>query len=347
MIGGFRECYQKVQNYKCKDCGHSWYYKREYGKFTRTTVIKIVYTYLRSVSFNRLKEIVYSWANSEIAKRELIGFVESISDHLPSFQKITERYKPKRSGYVGFDGLWLKYKENSFVVLIAFDVETLDIIEYQVSFKESEEGWLKLLIKCGDGLKGVKGIYIDGQLDLVTVIKNHFPNVPTQLCVFHKEIRIGQIIPLVHLKTEEDKWLKNTFEIILYSQSELQALAYFLRLGIFKTFDKKSKKKKKIYGVLKRNFHLLMTHHHYPNMHRTNNILEGFNGNIAQKLRLMRGIKKSENIERYLKLIFLDYRFRKLQNCGLKDRNKKSPLELAECENVPQYHHWIEKHYSL
>lgn len=229
--------------------------------------------------------------------------------------------------------------------MIAFDVETLDVIGYQISLKESEEGWLKLLEKCGNCLKNVKGIYIDGQLNLVTVTKNHFPYIPTQLCVFHKEIRIGQIIPLVHLKTEEDKWLKKVFEIILYSSSELRALRYFFKLKIIKTLDR-SKKKRKIFGILNRNFDLLMTHHHYPNMHKTNNVLEGFNGNIAQKLRLMRGIKKPSNITRYLKLIFLDYRFRKLQNCGLKERNQKTPLELAGCKNVPQYHHWIEKHYS-
>lgn len=239
----------------------------------------------------------------------------------------------------------MKYRGTAFGVLIAFDVETLDIIAYQIASAENAENWIKLLTKCDLDREQVKGLYIDGELNLVTVMKDHFPDKPIQLCVFHKEIRIGQIIPLVHPKSEEDKWLKKVFEIILYDRSEIRALRYFLKLKIMKTTDK-TKKKKQIYGVLNRNFNLLMTHHRHPHMHRTNNVLEGFNGNISQKLDIMRSIKKPQNISRYLKLIFLDYRFRRIQNSSIKERNQKSPLELAGCEDVPNYHHWIEKHYS-
>jgi transposase-like protein len=245
--------------------------------------------------------------------------------------------------YVGFDGLWMKHKGEPFVILIAFDTETLDIIGYQISDKESETGWLSLINKYGKELQNLKGIYLDGDLNLIRAVKNNFPNVPIQLCVFHKEIRIGQIIPLVHLKTEEDKWLKEVSKAILYSDSEITALRYLFKLKIMKTLYP-SKKKKEIYGVLNNNFNLMMTHHHYPNMHRTNNVLEGFNGNISQKLDIMRGFKKGMNIDRYLKLLFLNYRFREFHGSRFKHRNGKSPLELAGCTNVPKCHEWIEKH---
>ena len=271
--------------------------------------------------------------------------MEQISDSLPSFKEITNIYQPKRSGYVGIDGLWFKYRGRSIVVLIAFDTETLDVLAYHISLSESEDGWLKLINKCGECLKKAKGFYIDGELNLVRVMKNNFYDVPIQLCVFHKEIRIGQIIPLVRLKTEEERWLKKIFETVLYDRSELRALRYFLKLKIMKTFDP-SEKKKMIFGVLNRNFDLLMTHHKHKGMHRTNNILEGFNGNISQKLDIMRGIKKPLNIARYLKLIFLDYRFRKIQNSKFKKKNNLSPLELSGCTNVPTFYHWIEKHFS-
>lgn len=271
--------------------------------------------------------------------------MESVADKLPSLEKVTQIYQPKRSGYIGLDGFWLKLKGESFVVLVAFDVQTLDIIAYHVSTKEDRQGWLELINKCGSWLSAAKGFYIDGELSLVSVIKDHFPHVPTQLCVFHKEIRIGQIMPLVHLKTEEDKWLKKVFEIVLYNPCEKTVLRYFYKLKIAKTIDK-TQKKKKVFGVLNRNFDLLMTHHDHPEMHKTNNVLEGFNGNIKQKLKVMRGIKKEKNVDRYLKLIFLDYRFRKIKNSNFKSRNHKNPLELSSCKEVPTNYHWIEKHIS-
>jgi len=334
-----------VQRYHCKNCGCTWYHKRQFGKLSVKTVIKIVFTYLRCLSYNRLREIVYSWINHLISKQQLIRFLEYIADRLPPLEKITDFYQPKRSGYVGLDGLWMKYRGTSFVILIAFDVEVLDIIGYQVAWSENEESWLKLFNKCSKCFQSPKGFYIDGMHDLVRAVKNNFPNIPIQLCVFHKEIRIGQIIPLVRLKTEEEKWLKEVFEIVLYSESEVTALRYFFKLKLIKTIDP-TDKKKKIFGVLNRNFNLLMTHHSYPDMHRTNNVLEGFNGNISQKLDVMRGIKKFSNIDRYLKLILLDYRFRKIRNSKDKCRNNKSPLELAGCEDVPTFQHWIEKHLS-
>lgn len=239
--------------------------------------------------------------------------------------------------------MWLKCGGVGFVILLAFDTETLDIMGYQVSQKEDAAGWIKLLGQVGNCLREAKGFYIDGQLDLVSVLKANFPDKPIQLCVFHKELRIGQIIPLVHVRTEEDRWLKKVFEVILYDDKEIRALRYFLKLKLLKTVNR-TKKKQQIYGILNRNFDLLMTHHHYPGLHRTNNILEGFNGNISQKFSVMRGIKKVKNIDRYVKLVLLDYRFRKLTSSKFKDRNHKSPLELAGCRNVAKFHHWLEKH---
>jgi hypothetical protein len=50
------------------------------------------------------------------------------------------------------------------------------------------------------------------------------------------------------------------------------------------------------------------------------------------------------NIDKYLKLLFLNYRFREFHSSKFKHRNGKSPLELAGCVNVPYNYHWIEKH---
>jgi len=71
-----------------------------------------------------------------------------------------------------------------------------------------------------------------------------------------------------------------------------------------------------------------------------NNTLEGFNHIIKRKIRLMKGFKKELNMDRWLKFILLDYRFHKIHSSGFRNRNGKSPLELAEV-NLPKYHNWI------
>lgn len=54
----------------------------------------------------------------------------------------------------------------------------------------------------------------------------------------------------------------------------------------------------------------------------------------------MKGFKKELNMNRWLKLILLDYRFHKIHSSKFPDRNNKSPLELAET-NLPKYHNWL------
>ena len=46
------------------------------------------------------------------------------------------------------------------------------------------------------GFDNIKGIYGDGDKGLMSSLKTHFPLVPFQLCVVHKEMRMGQLVPV-------------------------------------------------------------------------------------------------------------------------------------------------------
>ena len=73
-----------------------------------------------------------------------------------------------------------------------------------------------------------------------------------------------------------------------------------------------------------------MTHFDYPEMERDNNIIEGFNSIIKRRLKLLKGFKKPANIDRYIKLVLLDYRFHEFVESRFVKRRNKTPLELAE-----------------
>jgi hypothetical protein len=92
------------------------------------------FMYLRSLSFNSVSDIFRSWYEKDILpKKILLDHIEQLSERLPSNLEITKWLKPVRSGYYALDGTWMKYRGKSFVLLILFDVETLDIINYRIA----------------------------------------------------------------------------------------------------------------------------------------------------------------------------------------------------------------------
>lgn len=95
----------------------------------------------------------------------------------------------------------------------------------------------------------------------------------------------------------------------------------------------------KAYRSLARNFQYTLTHFDYHGMRRDNNLVECFNGCIKPRLKLMRGFKKKENLDRYLKLFLLEFRFQPLTESRFKERNGIAPLQLADVY-VPKYYNF-------
>jgi len=298
--------------------------------------------YLRSVSFASVVSIFRSWFDEDIfSKMTLIQHVEKLSDRTPSNKEITQWLKPKRSGYYALDGTWMKYRGREFVLLILFDVETLDILSWHTALEESESSYTKLITSVLDELSAeTKGFFCDGDPGLLRALKKFFPDIPIQLCVFHKYSRAGQIIPFVRAKNPLDKEIKQKVEAILFAPTKQEAINNLHDLERYAQEHQKYDKLKKILGVLRRNFDLLLTHFDNPEMSPYNNVLEGFNYIVKRKTRLMKGFEKPVNIHRWLKLIMLDWRFHSLTESDFKDRRNKSPLELAGCK-LPKIHNWM------
>jgi len=105
----------------------------------------------------------------------------------------------------------------------------------------------------------------------------------------------------------------------------------------------------KAYRSLAYNFDLTLTHFDNPHMERDNNLLECFNGILKPRLRLMKGFKKQENINRYLKLFLLEFRFRPLKESRFKERRGQSPLQLGDVF-LPKYYNFLtflREHFKL
>jgi transposase-like protein len=315
--------------------------------FDREVIAQAIYMYIRSLSLNSVADIFRSWFDIDVfSKDTLITHIEEYADQIPSQFEITNWLKPTRSGFYALDGTWLKYRGRDIVLLILFDVKTLDIVNWRVSREENRAAYNQLLVDAyAEIVNNIKGFHCDGDPGLLLAIKDLFPKVPVQLCVFHKYSRAGQLIPFVRIKNETDKEIKRLTERVLFASTKQEAITSLAELQRYAQEHQQHKKLKELIGVLKRNFHLLLTHFDNPEMSPYNNVLEGFNYIVKRRTRLMKGFKKPININKWLKLILTDWRFHTLKESQFKDRKNKSPLELAGCQ-LPKIHNWVKYLYK-
>lgn len=329
--------------YRCHTCSHVFHDPLSaIGMFDREMIEQAAFMYLRALSFQSIVDILRSWFEKDVfSKRMLIRHIERLSDELPEHEEVTSWLQPKRSGFYALDGTWMKLQGAEFVLLILLDVVTLDIVAWQVAEEESEASYTLLMRKAEKEIRScTKGFYCDGDPGLLKVLRTMFPDVPIQLCVFHKYARAGQVIPFTHIRTEMDREIKRRVELVLFAKTKHEAMEELASLQQYAKEHQEYDKLKKIVGLLKRNFDLLLTHFDNPDMSPYNNTLEGFNYLVKRKTRLMKGFKKEDNIYRWLKLILLDWRFHTLSSSQFFARRGKSPLELAGCD-LPKIRNWM------
>lgn len=298
--------------------------------------------YLRSLSLNSVSDIFRSWYSTDVfSKDTLIHHIEQYTEQIPEHSEITAWLKPIRSGYYAIDGTWLKYRGQDIVLLILFDVKTLDIVNWKIAIHEDETSYTKLLTAVYDEISpNIKGFHCDGDPGLLRALKTLFPGIPIQLCIFHKYSRAGQLIPFVRVRNKTDKEIKKLTEQVLFAKTKQEAISGLNKLQRYAQEHQKHKKLKELIGVLKRNFDLLLTHFDNPEMSPYNNVLEGFNYIVKRRIKLMKGFKKPVNVNKWIKLILTDWRFYYLKESQFKNRNGKSPLELAGCE-LPKIYNWV------
>lgn len=331
----------KVQRYQCEN--RHIFQTHNRGYWDDSFIEVVIYTYLRCLSLNTTIDILRMFYEEDILTKGLIlDFIESVSDALPTLDDIDALYYPIRSGYLAVDGVWFSYGKEEIVLLVCFDPETFDIVAAVWSEDETEKAYELLITQAVNkiGAVNVKGIYADGDRGFLKALKRLLPTVPFQLCVFHKELRMGQVIPVksVHVSKQMTNTQKHDIKVfqllfreVIYAETKDKSLQALERLKQYVKSDTHQYEERflKAYRSLIHNFKYTLTHFDEEHMRRDNNLLECFNGIIKPRLDLMRGFKKKENLDRYLKLFLLEYRFRPLKESRFKDRNGNSPLQIA------------------
>lgn len=338
------------QTYRCMN-NHLFIPNHAQSSFTNSFIEYVVILYLRSLSLNAVIQIVRVQFEKDIlSKKTVLDFIEKVADRLPTLDDIDNLYHPKRSGYLALDGVWFKYRKQDFVLLICFDPETFDPVSVKLETDETQAGYERIITNVVNKLGAVhiKGVYGDGDRGLIKALNNLLPPVPFQVCIVHKEMKMGTIIPVKSVKISK--------QLTPYQKHDIKVFQLLFREVIYaktkddsaKALDKLKKycdtaqneKFSKAYRSLAYNFKYTLTHFDHPEMERDNNIIEGFNSIIKRRLKLLKGFKKPGNIEKYIKLILLDYRFHELIESGSKKRRGATPLELTGII-LPEYYNFI------
>jgi len=339
----------QLQAYRCVH-GHYVHRKSE-SPFDDSFIEVVVFTYLQSLSLNTTIELIRGIYREDIlTKRQILLMIETVADALPGIDDIDRLFNPVRSGYLAFDGVWFQYGREQIVLLVCFDPETFDIVSASWEEDETQNGYENLIIDATNkiGAVNVKGCYGDGDNGLILALKTLLPSIPFQLCVFHKELRMGQVVPIksirrskqmTHQTKHDIKVFQLLFREVIYAKTKKESYEAFDRLKAYskRTNHTQPERFQKAYRSLAYNFKYTLTHFDHPGMRRDNNLLECFNGCIKPRLRLMRGFKKKENLDRYLKLFLLAYRFHPLKESRFKERRGSSPLEIAHVYLPPYY----------
>lgn len=342
----------KIQLYRCQN-GHQ-FRKGDIPPWDDSFIEYVVYVYLLCLSLNTTIDVVREMFEMDIlSKGQILDFIEIVTDALPTIDDIDRLYNPGRSGYLALDGVWFQYGKEQIVLLVAFDPETFDVVGARWENEETQNGYELLITDCVNkiGIQNIKGVYGDGDNGLIEAKKHLLPDAPFQTCVFHKELRMGQVVPVksIHSSKQLTAYQKHDIKVfqllfrdVIYAETKEKSYQAFDRLKEYAESNTHHYPEKfmKAYRSLAHNFKYTLTHFDYPHMKRDNNLLECFNGCIKPRLRLMKGFKKKENLDRYLKLFLLAFRFHSLKESRFKDRNGNSPLEVAGVL-LPKYYNFL------
>lgn len=323
---------KRIRRFQTRRCVNGHFFKTDdhSSGWADSFIEYVVYVYLKCLSLNTTVDIIRATYEDEVlTKSQVLDFIQWVGDALPTLDDIDRLFSPRRSGYLAFDGVWFGYGRETVVLLVCFDPQTFDVISALWSREETGDGYEKLIRSVLVKLPKtrIKGIYGDGDNGLIMALKRNFPYTPFQLCVVHKSLRMEQTIPVKlavksHRIPDNIKWeileFSKLFHSALYAETKDAALAGLTKLLHF-TRQYPREKFLKAVNQLKRNFIYTLTHFDYPGMERDNNLIECFNGCLKPRLKLMKGFKKQDNLERYLKLFLLEFRFHLLKESRFKD----------------------------
>lgn len=265
-----------------------------------------------------------------ISKNTIFDELNGLGENCKSFKQITHELQPKWSGYLLIDGKTIYIKKDKVALLLTADATTQDIPLGGLYEAENADNHKDLLEQLRDDIGyPIKGITVDGDPALLKAISSVFSEVPLQLCIRHyyenlerhfqyhfRGIKDGvpRFLDMVH----EMLYVKDSVHLDQLYREYLDSFDFFSVTGLQGEVDR-----------FESNFGRLWTHLYHPGMPRTNNVIEGIIRQLSRKIDDTDGFNSKRTAWNSLKLMIMNYRFKKFTCSRIKGHNGKCPLELA------------------
>jgi len=257
-------------------------------------------------------------------------WINVLGENCKSSLDIYNELKPRWSGYLELDGKSIFVKGKEFALLLAVDVGTQDIVDFQFCKSENHENYLTLLKRLKNELfYDFKAFTSDQDSGLLKAVREIAPDRPHQYCLKHE---IDYLNYQLSYKVKVDKDVKEKFlelcKFILFVENEKQLEK------AFKVYEEKlhqfyKEPLEKIIDTFESNFEHFWLHLEDEKIERTNNTIEGVIRQLSRKIDDTNGYQTLTTALNSLKLTILNYRFKKFSCSRKKNHNGKSPLELA------------------
>jgi transposase-like protein len=265
-----------------------------------------------------------------ISRNVIFNELNRLGENCKSFEQIAHELKPQWSGYLLVDGKTIYIKKDKRALLLTADAKTQDVPCAGLFDTEETKNYKELLRKVKYELNyPLKGITVDGDPALLRAINLMFPNVPLQLCVRHYKENLDR-----HFKyhyrgiTDGAPRFIEMVHKMLYARSiahldhlyreYLDNSDFFYVTGLKKEVDR-----------FESHFDKLWTHLYHSGIPRTTNIIEGIIRQLSRKIDDTDGFNSHRSAWNSLKLMIMNYRFKKFTCSRIKGHNGKSPLQLA------------------
>ena len=248
--------------------------------------------------------------------------------------QVSIELRPLWCGYLLVDSDTISVGSKKEKLLLSGDVYSQDVPHAALVEYEDAAAWIEFSSVLKEQVRyPLKGLIADGDPAIETAWQKVFPDIPFQLCVWHYERGLKGFIKYRFTQKrgywrETERFLQAVHRL-LYAKDHQTAIRYlnaivrdpgFKRAGLGDPI-----------ANLQERFPQLVTHHHYPGMPRTTNIMEGIISRLDAKITTSKSYKRHETAWATLKLLIMRYRFKPFEACRKhnKHKNGKSPLQLA------------------
>ena len=260
--------------------------------------------------------------------------ISRVSRNCKSPCEVNAELKPQWSGYLIVDGDAIDVGGGRKILLVGVDSHSQDILHALLVNAEDGYTWSRFL----SGIQHIRGytppgVVSDGFPALIQGIGAVYPHRPRQLCVRHFEKDLTYLLRYRFTQKpghwRQNKRLLGAVHRMLYANSLTTAQRQLESISVDSGFQQAG-----FSGIIrhiKKQFPHLTTHHCYPDMPRTNSIVEGVISRLDERIDPADGYGSQQTCWATLKMLIMWYRFKNFTDCRKKNKHKngKSPIQLA------------------